>query len=120
MSLGRVAVGGGASREGDFPPCPVKGSALLVPIRSWAEIHAERLVTGVEFDEFWYDQVQSRVAYFFRWMGSPRQTVLAIWDGNALTHVECRMQGDEVGSALQIEQAVLATKRAFRLAGYSA
>jgi hypothetical protein len=48
-----------------FPPSPVAGSELLVPITSWPEMFCETAITGVEFDLFWYDSVEEGVAYFF-------------------------------------------------------
>jgi hypothetical protein len=51
-----------------FPPPPIRGTARLKPISSWAEMHGETEVTKVEFDLFWYDSVLDGVAYFFRWL----------------------------------------------------
>ena len=65
-----------------------------MPITSWEEMHRETKEVGVEFDDFWLDSVQERVAYFFRWLGSPRATVLVIWQDDRVTHVECRKVGD--------------------------
>lgn len=83
-----------SDRAGDFPAPPVAGSKLLMPIRSWEEMHRETQEVGVEFDGFWLDSVQEGVAYFFRWLGKPRATVLVIWQGDRVTHVECRKVGD--------------------------
>lgn len=77
-----------------FPAPPIKGSRRLVPIRSWSEMFREVQVTGVEFEEFWYASVEDEVAYFFRWLGEPRCTVLVIWQDEGPTHVECRTLGD--------------------------
>lgn len=80
--------------NGGFPVLPVAGSKLLVPIVSWKEMYRETQATGVEFDEFWDESVREGVAYFFRWLGEPRATVLVIWNRDRLTHVECRKLGD--------------------------
>jgi len=81
---------------GTFPEPPVGGSRLLAPITSWEEMYRESQATGVDFDEFWDESIQEGIAYFFRWLGEPRATVLVIWDRNRLSHVECRKAGDRV------------------------
>jgi hypothetical protein len=55
-----------ADKSGTFPRPPIQGNALLVPIKSWTEMHDETRVSGVEFDLFWYNSVTEGVAYFFR------------------------------------------------------
>jgi hypothetical protein len=82
------------SAAASWPPSPIQGTELLVPITSWEMMLDETKITGVEFDGFWLDNVESGVAYFFRWLGEPRATVLAIWDGKDLKHLECRGVGD--------------------------
>src|ERR1043166_6760388 len=102
-----------------FPPSPVPGSGLLVPIISWPRLFDEILVTGVELDAFWCQSILDRVAYFFQWVGEPRCTVLAVWNGSELTHVECRACGDRLLSgseALDIERQMV---RAFRDVGFT-
>ncbi len=91
---------------------------LLVPIRSWAEMHGESRRMGIEFDAFWYDRVQAGVAHFFQWLGSPRQTVLAVLDERILVQVECRGEGDREIAADDAREAMEATRRAFGSAGY--
>ncbi len=86
-----------------FPPPPIEGSELLVPIRSWPELFCENLVTKVEFDEFWEKSVEEGVAYFFSWFGEPRATVLVIWDEDYRpTHIESRKIG---GSFVYYQEA---------------
>ena len=80
--------------DGAFPLPPIKGSNLLVPITTWVEMFHETQITGVEFDEFWYEKVEEGVAYFFKWHGKPRATVLVVWDEEGPTHIECRTLGD--------------------------
>ena len=87
---------------------------MLVPITSWPEMYRETTTTGAEFDEFWYETVEDRVAYFFRWLGEPRCTVLAVWDDRGLTHVECRKTGDIVVSATEAAPIVAELTHAFR------
>ena len=58
--------------SGNFPPPPIPGNELLIPITSWEAMYAETRVTGVEFEQFWFDSVQDGVAYFFSWLGDPR------------------------------------------------
>lgn len=83
-----------SNRINDFPSPPVHGSELLAPITSWEQMHREAMDVGVEFEHFWFDSVQEHVAYFFRWLGQPRATVLVIWQDDRVTHVECRKMGD--------------------------
>jgi hypothetical protein len=82
----------------EFPAPPIAGSALLAPIPSWAEMYRETLFTRVQFDLFWFDSVNDGVAYFFRWLGEPRCTVLVVWNDAGPTHIECRKVGDALAS----------------------
>jgi len=75
--------------DGIFPPPPVKGSKLLAPITTWPDIFREAKVTGIIFDDFWYDSIEERAAYFFRWLGEPRSTVLVVWNDEMPNHIEC-------------------------------
>jgi hypothetical protein len=77
-------------------------------------MYGETTVTGVEFDAHWYESVEAGVAYFFRWMGEPRSTVLAIWDDRGLTHVECRKTGDLLLTSKESTPIVAHVTRAFR------
>ena len=86
------------SSETEFPAPPIAGSVLLVPIPSWAEMYRETRITLVDFDLFWYDRVNEGVAYFFRWLGEPRCTVLVVWNDTGPTHIECRKVGDKLAS----------------------
>lgn len=104
--------------EDTFPPPPVKASDLLVPITTWPEIFHEAKVTGIIFDEFWYDSVQDGVAYFFRWLGEPRSTVLVVWDVESPTHIECRKNGDLPASAVVSEGIITEVTQLFRNAGF--
>jgi hypothetical protein len=103
--------------EAVFPPPPVAASKLLVPITSWPEMFREEIITGVEFDAFWYECVEDRVAYFFSWLGEPRSTVLVVWDDEGPTHVECRRIGDLVLSTAESMPIIAELGRAFRNAG---
>lgn len=101
-----------------FPPSPVQGSSLLRPITSWTQLHDERKATKVEYGMFWDESVHAGVAYFFRWLGEPRATVLTVVAGKELTHVEARKAGDldlTVAEALPITREV---KSAFARAGF--
>ena len=80
--------------KGAFPPPPVKGSKLLVPITTRAEMFCEIKVTSVQCDGFWKKNVDDGVAYFFRWMGKPRATVLVIWGHAKNIYIECRKIGN--------------------------
>ncbi|MBP5996713.1 MAG: hypothetical protein KAX99_00820 [Azonexus sp.] len=79
-----------AKSSGNFPPPPIPGDELLIPITSWEAMYAETQVTGVDFEQFWFDSVEDEVAYFFRWAGEPRSTVLVVWTDDGPTHIECR------------------------------
>jgi hypothetical protein len=83
-------------------------------------MHQEALTTGVAFDAFWLESVEEGVAYFFRWAGTPRATILAVWNEDSLTHVECRGQGDRLLTAQESQEAVDEIHRLFSCAGYSA
>jgi hypothetical protein len=104
--------------RGDFPTPPVVGSELLLPITSWHEMHRETEVTKVEFDLFWYDSVNDGVAYFFRWLGEPRATVLVVWNGNGPTQIECRKIGDLLASDAESAPILAEVSQMFRSAGF--
>ena len=104
--------------DGAFPSPPVKASELLVPITSWIDMFHETKSTGVEFDQFWHDSIEDGVAYFFRWLGDPRSTVLAIWDGEKPMHIECRMNGDLLVSDAESERIIAEVTQIFRNAGF--
>ena len=102
----------------DFPPPPVTTTPLLVPITSWADMHRETAITGVQFDLFWYDLVQEGVAYFFSWSGEPRATVLVVWDISGTTHIECCKAGDVPATATECLPIIAEVTQVFRKAGF--
>lgn len=104
--------------EDAFPPPPVKASEFLLPITTWSEMFRETQFTGVEFNEFWFDSVEDRNAYFFRWMGEPRATVLVVWDKKKPTHIECRKSGDLLASADETERIIAEVTHLYRTAGF--
>ena len=104
--------------SGIFPPPPIQGTELLVPITSWPEMHSETQTTKVEFDLFWYDSVADGVAYFFRWLGEPRSTVLVVWNDEGPTHIESRKMGDVLLSGEDSANITAEVTSAFRTAGY--
>lgn len=81
----------------------------------WEEIP----VTGVEFDAHWLDLVESRVAYFFRWTGTPRATVLVVWSDDEIRYVECRGQGDRKLCSTESLEIVVELHRLFVEAGFA-
>ncbi|MCG6535637.1 MAG: hypothetical protein L7F78_13305 [Syntrophales bacterium LBB04] len=101
-----------------FPPSPVEATELLVPITTWPEIFREAKVTGIIFDEFWYDSVEDGVAYFFLWLGELRSTVLVVWDEEKPTHIECRKSGDLPTSPDESERILAEVTHLFRNAGF--
>jgi len=101
-----------------FPPPPVKASELLLPITTWSEMFCETQITGVEFGKFWYKSVEAGVAYFFRWLGEPRSTVLIVWDDKIPTHVECRKGGGLLASADESEPIIAEVTQLFLNAGF--
>ena len=102
-----------------FPDCPIKGTARLVPIASWIEMHREVKARRVEYEQFWDEAVHDGVAYFFRWLGEPRATVLAIWQDKRLTHAEGRKSGDTALTAGEATPIIAELVRAFADAGFS-
>lgn len=104
--------------SGIFPAPPIQRTELLVPIASWPEMHRETQITKVEFDLFWYDSVADGVAYFFRWLGQPRSTVLVVWNDERSTHIESRKMGDLLLSAEESANITAEVTSAFRAAGY--
>ena len=103
-----------------WPPSPIVGTDLLVPITSWEMMLEETRITGVEFDGFWLEQVESGVAYFFRWLANPRATVLVIWKDREVGHAECRGIGDRVFSKEEARAIVNRAVRLFEGSGYKA
>lgn len=101
-----------------FPPCPIQGTPRLKPLRSWLELHGERRLTRVEYDQFWDEAVHDGVAYFFRWLNKPRATVLVVWDGKRLSHVEGRKVGDVPLSKSEEAQILSEVAVAFARAGF--
>ena len=104
--------------SGIFPPPPVKGSKLIRPITTWPDVFREAKVTGIIVDDFWHDSVEDGVAYFFRWLGEPRATVLAIWNDVMPTHIECRKNGDLPLTLEESERIVAEVTLLFRNAGF--
>jgi hypothetical protein len=104
--------------SGTFPPPPTQGSAVLVPITAWADMHRETDLTKVEFELFWYEKVNEGVAYFFQWLAEPRSTVLVVWNDDGPTHVECRTIGDTLLSDEASAPILAEMTSAFRQAGY--
>lgn len=104
--------------DGIFPPSPVCRSELLVPITSWSEMYRETEITKVTFDLFWYDSVNDGVAYFFRWLGEPRSTVMVVWDNKGPTLIECRKVGDMLVSDEELATITAEVTSAFRAAGF--
>jgi hypothetical protein len=101
-----------------FSAAPVQGTDHLVPITTWAEMFGETQVTGVVFDEFWYESVEEGVAYFFSWLGNPRSTVLVVWNEEEPTHIECRKVGDELASDTEAAPIHAEVIQLFRSAGF--
>lgn len=81
-------------------------------------MHEETKATKFEFDLFWYDSVTDGVAYFFRWLGEPRSTVLVMWNAVGPTHIECRAVGDVLMSPHDSAGITAEVTAAFRAAGY--
>lgn len=106
------------TEEVAFPPSPILASDLLTPIISWSEMLRETEITGVEFDLFWYESVEEGAAYFFRWLGNPRSTVLVVWEDDGPTHIEARSVGDQLVSPAESEPIVAEIMRLFYEAGY--
>ena len=73
-----------------FPPIPVAASSLLRPITTWRDSLDESAASGIAFDELRDQSVADGAACFFRWFGSPRATVLVVWDDTGPMHFECR------------------------------
>ncbi len=122
MGITMAATRGDAATDTDttgiFPPPPIHGGELLVPITSWPEMHHETGITKVEFDLFWYEGVTDGGAYFFRWLGEPRSTVLVVWNDVGPTHIECRKIGDVLLSGEESANITAEVTSAFRAAGY--
>lgn len=107
-----------SAAKAEFPPSPVAGSELLVPITSWPAMYRETEITGVEFDLFWYDSVEEGAACFFSWLGEPRSTVLVVWNDQGPTHIECRKGSDLLASPTESLPIIAAVMHMFRSAGF--
>ncbi len=82
--------------DNPFPPQPFAQTGLLIPICSWSDMAQEMLVTGIEFDEHWYSCVMEEVAYFYKWHGKVRATVLVVFNTDAIVYVEARQFDDQL------------------------
>jgi hypothetical protein len=96
----------------------IKESEYLSPITSWEDMFIEMKTTGVDFDAFWDESIEEGVAYFFRWVGSPRATVLVVWDDEQPTHIECRTYWDKLLSEAEAQPILMEVTRLFHEAGY--
>jgi len=101
-----------------FPPPPIEASEFLSPITSWEDMFIEMRITGVDFDAFWDESIEEGVAYFFRWVGSPRATVLVVWDDEQPTHIECRTCGDRLLSDDEAQPIIEDVVRLFHEVGF--
>lgn len=100
-----------------FPKPPIEGDHCLVPIRTWPEMLRETNTTGVEFDAYWLQAVEERVAYLFSWIREPRCTVLVVWGEDGVKHVECRKSGDLPLSATESREIAAHVEALFISAG---
>lgn len=109
-----------SERANLFPTPPVTGTARLVPITSWRQMHCEMELTGVEFDEFWHESVNEGVAYFFKWLGEPRGTVLTVFSRaeRVLTVIEAHKLGDIPMSPDALMPILSEVTQLFREAGF--
>ena len=78
----------------------------------------ESKITGVEFDQFWYESVLDGVCYFFRWLGKRRATVLVIFDESAPSYMECRSLGDTLIPRDEAELILVEVMGLFQMHGY--
>ena len=78
----------------------------------------EARITGVEFDQFWYESVKDHVAYFFRWLGAPRSSVLVVFSDESLYHLECRTLGDQLVPRMKAEPIITEVVKRFQGAGF--
>jgi hypothetical protein len=88
------SVCGAAIYAGEFPVPPIPASPALQPIRRWSDMEAEARVTGVQFDAFWDACVGDEIAYFFRWLGRTRATVLVVFEADGPIFIEVRQAPD--------------------------
>lgn len=82
--------------DNPFPQPPFAKTELLRPICAWSDMVDEMVITGVDFDEHWYSCVMEGVAYFYRWHGSMRATVLVVFNTYAIVYVEARQFDDQL------------------------
>lgn len=101
-----------------FPPPPIEATEFLTPVTSWEDMFIEMRTTSVDFDAFWDESVEDGVAYFFRWTGLPRATVLVVWDDEQPTHIECRTYGEVLLSGEQASEIVAEVVAQFCKSGF--
>ena len=106
--------------DDSFSVLPLEASNLLQPIRSWSDMHREMLVTGVEFDLFWYENARDGMTHFFSWLGEPRATVLAVFNDERLPYIECRKSHDVQLAPEESMPIVREVLRVSNLSGLSA
>jgi hypothetical protein len=82
--------------DNPFPSPPFAQTELLSPICAWSDMVDEMLATGIDFDEHWYSCVMDQVAYFYRWNGSMRATVLVVFNTEAIVYIEARRFDDQL------------------------
>jgi len=93
-----------------FPPSPLPTHSLMQPLSSAFAIAEDAEEMSFTFESWWVERVYEGVAYFFRWTGNTRATVLLVIDRDRVTHVECqgcggtKIEGSEfqpIGRVLQ-------------------
>ena len=99
--------------SGTFSLPRLEPSATLQPIGTWEGMCRELSVTGVEFDDFWFESARRGIACFFGWTGAVRATGLIVIDNKRILHLEARGVGDWRLASPEVDPIALEVWRMF-------
>jgi hypothetical protein len=102
-----------------FPPPPINGTDLIVPILSAEDLLNAHKEMEIEFDNFWMLNVLSwKATYFFKSRGEVCALVLTVLNGRNLTHVACLARRSQPVPMPYRSEILKSAIQAFAAAGY--
>jgi hypothetical protein len=108
-----------AALEHSFPPPPVRGSDLLVPLLSPEDMARDAMEMNIPYEPWDDEEVRAHVAYFFSWRGIERATVLTVFVPNKeLTNFECQAYSEASVMPSTLKAIHDTVTKLFRAAGF--